>query len=446
MINNSLQKNTVITRFAPSPTGILHIGGVRTALFSYLFAKQHNGKTILRIEDTDKERSKKEYETDIIDSLSWLNLKFDETVRQSDREDIHTSYLRKMLTDGVAYVSTETPKEAGQRAEVIRFKNPNKMVTFTDLIRGKISFDTTELGDFVIAKSLTEPLFHLAVVVDDFEMGITHVIRGEDHISNTPRQILIQEAIGAPLPVYAHLPLILAPDRSKLSKRKHGESVSLTHYKNLGYLPEALINFVALLGWNPGTEKELFSIDELIHQFDISRVQKGGAVLNVEKLNWINKEYIKILPDSSITVHLKKAFPNLSEQTQHNLVPVIRDRITTFGDISTLAETGEFDYLLKTPTIIAEKLLWKKDPSKEHTKDRLRQTADLLSKISSWTKTDIESTLHPFAEKEGRGEVLWPIRYALTGKDKSPDPFTVAFLLGKETTLARLALAIKALL
>ena len=202
----------IITRFPPSPTGNFHVGSARTALFNFLFARKNNGKFILRIEDTDKARSKKEFEDDIFESLEWLGLKYDEFYRQSDRGKIYRTYIEKILDDGSIYEDED---------KIIRFKNPNKKVKFNDLVRGEIEFDTTELKDFIIAKSVDEPLYHLAVVIDDFESNITHVIRGEDHISNTPRQILIQEAIGAPRPIYAHLPLILAPDRSKLSKRKH---------------------------------------------------------------------------------------------------------------------------------------------------------------------------------------------------------------------------------
>ncbi|MEK7506432.1 MAG: glutamate--tRNA ligase, partial [Patescibacteria group bacterium] len=209
----------VITRFAPSPTGNLHVGSARTALFNYLFTKKHGGTFLLRIEDTDKERSKKEFEDDILHGLSWLGISYDgEIVRQSERTVLYKTYLERIVASGAAYEAEENKDKTGK---VIRFKNPNKTVAFHDLIRGDISFDTAELGDFVVAKDKETPLYHLAVVVDDHEMGITHVIRGEDHISNTPRQILIQEAIGAKRPLYAHIPLILAPDRSKLSKR-HG--------------------------------------------------------------------------------------------------------------------------------------------------------------------------------------------------------------------------------
>ena len=275
----------VVVRMAPSPTGPFHIGGVRTALYNFIYAKQHGGKFILRIEDTDKERSKPEYETDIVESLKWLGLNYDELYRQSDRGDVYKKYLEKLIKDDLAYEAED---------KVIRFRNPGKDVTFNDLIRGDIKFNTEELGDFVIAKSVDLPLYHLAVVVDDHESGITHIIRGEDHISNTPRQILIQEAIGASRPLYAHLPLILAQDRSKLSKRKHGESVSLDYYKKQGYSPEAILNYLALLGWNPGTDQEIFTLDELLKAFKLEKVHKGGAILDEKKLAWVNRKHFNL--------------------------------------------------------------------------------------------------------------------------------------------------------
>ena len=270
---------------APSPTGNLHVGGARTALYNFLFARKNKGKFILRIEDTDKERSKKEFENDIFESFEWLGLQYDESYRQSERGEVYKNYLEKMLHHDSVYEADD---------KVIRFRNPNKKVKFNDLIRGEIEFDTTELGDFVIAKSINEPLYHLAVVIDDFASKITHVIRGEDHISNTPRQILIQESIGAPRPLYAHLPLILAQDRSKLSKRKHGESVSLDYYRQKGYSPGAIINYLALLGWNPGTEQEIFTLDELINVFELSKVHKGGAIFDEKKLAWVNRKHFNL--------------------------------------------------------------------------------------------------------------------------------------------------------
>ncbi len=422
---------------APSPTGYFHIGSARTALFSYLFARKHGGSFLLRIEDTDKERSKRELETSIYDAMSWLGLSYDgEALRQSERTAIYTSYLEKMIAEGTAYVSKETPVEPGGRTEVIRFKNPNRQVTFHDEIRGDITFDTTELKDFVIAKSLEEPLYHLAVVIDDHEMAVTHVIRGEDHISNTPRQILLQEAIGAMRPIYAHLPLILAPDKSKMSKRKHGETVSIGYYKEQGYLPEAMINFLALIGWNPGTDREIFSLDELVEGFSLERVQKSGAVFNVEKLNWLNREYIKKLPRERVSAEIEKVFPDADKATLEKIEPLILDRIATFADIRGIKESGEFDFFFGQPGY---------ETSLLKTPEFLPETRQLLEKLEpkTWNLEPIKEALWEFATEKGRGKVLWPLRVALTGKEKSPDPFTVAALIGKEETLKRIDHAIE---
>ena len=228
-----MNPNHVATRFPPSPTGLLQAGNARTAVFNYLFAKKHGGKFIVRIEDTDRERSKKEYEQNILDTLEWLGFGHDAFYRQSDNAPRHKEVLSMLIEKGSAYVSKETPKEEGQRAEVIRFKNPNTSVTFTDIIRGDITVDTTDLGDFVIARSLDEPLYHLGVVVDDFDEGVTHVIRGEDHISNTPRQILILQAMGGTIPMYAHLPLVFGSDGKKLSKRTGAKA--MTQYRDDGF-------------------------------------------------------------------------------------------------------------------------------------------------------------------------------------------------------------------
>lgn len=282
----------IITRFPPSPTGYLHIGGARTALFNYLFTKKNDGIMYLRFEDTDKERSKKEYEDDIFEGLNWLGLTYTlpDIARQSERTEVYKRYFQTLLDKGLAYEAEESKDNPGKK--VVRFKNPNKKITFTDLIRKEVTFDTTELGDFVIAKNVDEPLYHLAVVVDDYEMGVTHIIRGEDHISNTPRQILILEALGFERPTYAHIPLILAPDRTKLSKR-HG-AVSVNEYRKQGIMPQALVNYLALLGWNPGTDQEIFTLDELVKVFDLSRVHKGGAIFDEKKLAWVNRKHYNL--------------------------------------------------------------------------------------------------------------------------------------------------------
>ncbi|MEK9131933.1 MAG: glutamate--tRNA ligase [Patescibacteria group bacterium] len=449
MKNNSEHTQKVVTRFAPSPTGLLHSGNYRTALFSYLYARQHRGKFILRIEDTDRARSKKEYEDNIIESLKWLGLEYDALYRQSEQLATHQKYLNQLIADGKAYISKEPARDsegkpvADTLVEVVRFKNPGGTVRFHDLIRGDIEMDVSDLKDFVIAKNLNEPLFHLAVVVDDFTMGVTHIVRGEDHISNTPRQILIGRAIGAPEPYYAHLPLILADDRSKLSKRKGARAI--TEYRDQGFLPSAMINYLALLGWNPGTEQEILSLTELITQFDMTKIQKGGAVFSEVKLRWINKEYIRLLPEATLIEKIAKAMPELSLDHATQLVPIIRERISTLGDIDAFAQQGEFVYLYRTPVLLSEKLLWKKAPDISETKRRLQMVASTLSSLTSWTKSAIEEALKEVTAREGKGEVLWPLRYALTGKDTSPDPFTVAALVGKDEAINRIRLAISQL-
>jgi glutamyl-tRNA synthetase len=315
-----------------------------------------------------------------------------------------------------AYLSKENHPETGEPSEVIRFKNPNQEVSFDDLIRGKITFDTTELGDFVIAKSLTEPLYHLAVVVDDLEIGVTHIIRGEDHISNTPRQILLIRALGATPPLYAHIPLILAPDRSKLSKR-HG-AVALTSYRDEGYLPEAMINFLATLGWSPqsaGIEQEVLSLDELIKHFDLSKVQKGGAIFDLTKLKWFNREYLKYWTPTGLDERLIKLWPALVKQ------------IDTLSDLKNV----DLSYFDRAPSLNKELL-----KNTAH----LAKVINLLESIpeSDFTSENIKNAIWDFATTTGRAEVLWPMRVALTGLEKSPDPFVVAAALGKQETLNRL--------
>jgi glutamyl-tRNA synthetase len=425
----------IVVRMAPSPTGNLHIGTARTTLFNYLFAKKHGGKFILRSEDTDKERSTKEFEDNILNGLSWLGFEHDEFFRQSERSDVYRSYLQQMIDNGSAYISYEEPKEEGQRSDVIRFKNPNKKIAFEDLIRGTVEFDTTELKDFVIAKSLEEPLYHLAVVVDDHEMGVTHVIRGEDHISNTPRQILIQEAIGAIRPIYAHLPLIVDADKKKLSKRKHGELVWIDTYKKEGYLSEALLNFFALIGWNPGTEQEIFSMNELIEAFDITKVQKSSGVFNIEKLRWVNKEHLRKNESESKKMIEQKLREKFGQDINPRIIELVFERIDIYSYIDKLIEVGELDYYFNQPELIKEKIAWK-DSTPEEAKKHLSKIMDVL---------DDKEAIMSYAELVGKGSVLWPLRYALSGKDKSPDPFTLLDILGKDESVTRVKRAVELL-
>ena len=344
----------------------------------------------------------------MLESLEWLGLKRDnrELWRQTERTEVYKKYLHKLIEDGKAYISQETE---GENREVVRFKNPNRIIAFDDLIRGKVEFDTTELEDFIIARNIDDPLYHLAVVVDDFEAGITHVIRGEDHISNTPRQILIQEAIGASRPVYAHLPLILATDRSKLSKRKHGESVSLDYYRQKGYLPQALINYLALLGWNPGTEQEIFTLEELIKEFDIAKIQKGGAIFDEKKLEWVNKQHVNFLsPEEKIKI--------IAREFDITKIPELDENKIGWKDVD-VVET--LKYLEKAKEIIS-------------TDGDLMAYAETVGKASP-------------SQSGGRGNVLWPVRYALSGEEKSPDPFALIAILGKEESIKRIEKAVSML-
>jgi len=403
-------------------------------LFNWLFTRKNNGKLFLRIEDTDKERSKIEFEEDIKESLSWLGINWDEFLRQSDRKEIHAKYITKLLETGAAYVSKDEPAYRTGRGEgkgeVIRFKNPGKKVKFNDIIRGDIEFETKDLGDFVIAKDIQTPLYHLAVVVDDADMKISHVIRGDDHISNTPRQILIQEALGFLRPQYAHIPLILGKDRSKLSKRDGAEAVA--DYRKMGYPPEAMFNFLGLLGWHPHDDREILTREELMGEFSLERVQKGGAVFDKEKLDWISREYIKNMPDEEFVERLKPFIPETKSVNIDKAAKLLKGRISKFSDFG--VEVKSFFELEDYPK---ELLLWK-GAAAEDTKRHLEKVSEILSS-DGW---DFEKAIMLYAEAAGKGNVLWPLRVALSGKEKSPGPFEILEVLGKEEALTRITKAI----
>jgi glutamyl-tRNA synthetase len=427
-------------RIAPSPTGNPNIGTARTALFNFLFAKKQGGVFIVRIEDTDKARSKKEYEKAILDGFDWLGIKYDELYRQSDRTAIYSKWLEKLVGEDRVYISKEENDRG--RSEVIRFRNPNKDIVFKDTIRGQVSFNTEELGDFVVAKSLEEPLYHFAVVVDDFEMGITNVIRGEDHISNTPRQILIQEVIGAARPTYSHIPLILAKDRSKLSKR-HGAR-SITEFKEQGFLPEAMVNYLALLGWHPEDKQEIFSLNELVEKFDLARVQKGGAIFDEEKLLWINREHMKRMPREQRVSELAKR-TGTGKDVAQKIESIICERISRWGEVDDLVKSGELDYLFKKPQYDANLLKWKGKQDNADIKRHLERVKEILQNLDEkdFVVEKVKESIWGYTEKEGTGAVLWPLRVALTGKEKSPDPFTVAAVSGKSESISRIDSAIE---
>ena len=508
------KKGEVRVRYAPSPTGPLHIGGVRTALFNYLFARKNQGSFILRIEDTDLERSEQKWEEDTISNLKWLGILWDEgpiiqnpkskiqnpkyigdygPYRQSERKKIYEKYIKKLFDDGFLYwcfctkeeledqkqeqmARGEAPLYVGRcrnlseeqksnfrkkgRKGILRLKVPEKIIQIQDLIRGKLEFDTSLLGDVAVAKDFSTPLYNLAVVIDDFEMKINYVIRGEDHLSNTPKQILLQEALGLPRPKYAHLPLILGPDRSKLSKR-HGV-VKIQDYRKEGYLPQALLNFMALLGWNPGTREEIFSLEELVHRFSLERVQKGGAVFNIERLNWINGYYIRKMPLAELAekcipffkkanilkvkggrYEIKETGEIVDFNYLENAVFLFQERLKKLSEIAEISDFFFKEKLEYNP----EMLIWKEMKEKDIQKT-LKRCYKILEKIkeNEWHGEKIKEILMEEAEKEtDRGRILWPLRVALTGKKNSPPPFEIAEVLEKEKTLKRIKEAIKLL-
>lgn len=433
----------IVTRFAPSPTGAAHAGSYRTAMFAWLFARHYDGKFVLRIEDTDTARNQAEAVQGILDSLAWLGLNHDEYYIQSDQINRHTEIIKTLIDTGHAYISHEEAKDgSGVIKDIIRFKNPNIIITVHDLIRGDVSVDTTDLGDFVIARSLTEPIFHLANVIDDHDENITHIIRAEEHLSNTPRQILLFQALGWNIPTYAHIPIVLGPDKQKLSKRRG--ALPMMEYAHKGYLPDAVFNAIVMVGWNPGNgnDQELFSRDELVKIFNLEQVQLSSAVFNEEKLNWFNREYIKKLSDSEkkkwIIQFLPEKLKVLSDEMLTKLVPIITERIDYFGQIKDFAKAGEYDYYITAPIIDQTKIVWKTDTI-ETSKQYILDIVNILTNYTGvWSQNTIKQLLWDYIEIKGKGNVLWPMRYILSGREKSPDPFILADILGKTETLNRL--------
>jgi glutamyl-tRNA synthetase len=501
-----MNKKIVRTRFAPSPTGNLHIGATRVALFNYLFTKKEKGKLVLRIEDTDKNRSKKEYENDIMRSLNWLEISFDEgPYRQSEREEVYKKYVLKLLQEKKAYYCfctkedlenmreiqrkrKEPPRytgdchllsqeETGKRIKeenfTIRLKIPeNEDLEFYDLIKSNIKFNTKDIGgDFVIARKDFSALYNFVCVIDDYEMKITHVIRGEDHISNTPKQILIYKALGVEIPQFAHISILLGSDKSKLSKR-HG-ATSINDYKNDGYLKESLINFMAFLGWHPGGEKEIYDIEEIIEKFSFDDCQKSGAVFDLQKLDYINSCYIRKMEKERFAEHcipylIKKGFltSNFTEEQYPPAYGGKTPKISFYLDnkeisfqkisqmlslyqerIKKLSEITDFvDYLfIEKIDYNTEILLWK-NAKKEETIRQLEKGIEVISSIQKWELSLIEKTLLEEAEKSNnRGSFLWPLRAALSGKKASAGPFEIVWVLGPETSIKRLKSAINRL-
>ena len=434
----------VITRYPPSPTGEIHIGNMRTMLFNYLWAKKHKGQVVLRFEDTDSERSDMKYEQVAIQAFQTLGIEPDRgPFRQSERKDLYRTRLQELINQDLAYEGEESSDGSGQA--VIRFRNPNKEVSFIDLVRGEITIDTTDFGDFIIARSLNDPLYHFTVVVDDLAMGVTHILRGEDHITSTPRQLVLIEALGGQAPTYAHLPLIVGDDKKKLSKR-HG-AVTVGGFMDQGYLPSALVNYLAFLGWNPGDDREIFSLEELIEEFSLDKVNKSPATFSYDKLDDINRQHL-LMQEADYVAEQIVSFlpPDVREQfvshptkAEKIMQMVILERMSKFGDVTNMALSGEFACFFTRPSINSE-LVSFKDESMSQGQAWVAEVISRISHLdgSAWERDTIKNVLWEWLGEVGRGSVLHPMRTVLSGRASSPDPFTIAEILGKEETLERL--------
>lgn len=456
-------KELVVTRFPPSPTGYLHIGGARTALFNWLFARQKGGKFILRIEDTDKERSTEEATNAILESLTWLGLDWDEgPFFQSQRYPVYREFIERLLTSGNAYYCHCMPEELERRRQeamakgrkpkydgkcrnlglgpspqaVVRLKAPQTGKTmFHDLVKGPISFDNEELDDLVLWRSDESPTYHMAVVVDDITMGMTHIIRGDDHVNNTPRQIMIYQALGEPLPYYAHVPMILGPDRTRLSKR-HG-ATSVLAYRDLGYLPHALLNALARLGWSYG-DQEKFTVEELIEKFSLENVGKSAGIFNAEKLLDLNAHYIREAETADLAERLTPfldnlGFRGLDRRQVAGAAQTLKQRSRTLVE---MAEASRF-YFQKEIVFdekAADKFL------KPDVYDLMRGIRDRIASLSDFNHKTLEEVFLAFMEENQvkLGKIAQPLRVALTGTSVSPGLFEVMEVLGKDEVLTRI--------
>lgn len=456
----------VITRFAPSPTGYLHVGGARTALYCWLYARKTNGKFILRIEDTDLERSTQESVQAILDGMAWLNLSYDEgPYYQTQRFDRYKQIMQKLLDEGKAYrcycskerlenlrneqmANKEKPRYDGfcrdrqdqpnesNESYVIRFKNPlDGAVEFDDLIRGKLSFSNQELDDLIIARTDGTPTYNFTVVVDDLDMKITHVIRGDDHINNTPRQINILRALDTTPPVYAHVPMILGSDGKRLSKR-HG-AVSVMQYREEGFLPEALLNYLVRLGWSHG-DQEIFSLDEMINYFEISNINNSAAAFNTEKLLWLNQHYIKTCDPKRVAEELAWHMQRLNIDITQGppLVEIVKAQAERAKTLKEMAEKSQYFYndnIVYNPESVSKHIT-------PDVKPALAAIRRELAKLGDWNKEAIHQVIADVSEKLGlkMGKVAQPIRIAVTGDTVSPPIDATLVLLGRERVLERL--------
>ncbi len=475
-------KQKVITRFAPSPTGFLHVGGVRTALFAYLFARQNDGEFILRIEDTDKAREVEGSIQHIIDSLSWIGIDWDcgpdkegETgpYLQSERLDIYKKYAEKLIEKGLAYPDPYTPEEVAtfrEQAQAekrpflfrehrpdtfnewdgttpLRYKVPKiKRYEWQDIVRGDLSAGEEMLDDIILIKADGFPTYNFAHIVDDFEMGVTHVMRGEEFISSTPKFLSLYDALEIPYPVFVTMPPIMAADgKKKLGKRDGAKDI--LDYDADGYLPEAMFNFLALIGWNPGTEQEIFTKEELVQTFSLEKIQRSGGAFNVEKLDWMNKEHIGRLSEDNLLAYTKKNLPKdfdsslLPDEKLQRLLPIIKERVSTGVELRENFSNNEYTWAYETPEYDTALLQWKNDDSVADCKPRLIEAISRLATADFSSSDTIKEALWSYAEEIGKGELLWPLRVALSGKKQSPNPFSLAFVLGKDETITRITAA-----
>jgi glutamyl-tRNA synthetase len=461
---------TIKTRFAPSPTGYLHIGGARTALFSWLYARKHGGKFVLRIEDTDLERSTMESVNAILEGMTWLGLEYDEgPFYQTERFDRYKQVIQQLLDSGHAYhcyctkeeleamreeqmAKKEKPRYDGRcrsRTEpregvppVVRFKNPLEgAVVIDDRIKGKVVFENAELDDLIIARSDGTPTYNLTVLVDDLDMGITHVIRGDDHVNNTPRQINMIRALGKEPPVYAHAPMILAEDGAKLSKRVHGETVSVIQYRKEGFLPEALLNYLVRLGWSHG-DQEIFSLDEMIELFDIKDINNSASSINPEKLLWLNQQYIKNSDPAHVAHHLSWHFGQLGIDPSQgpDLVEVVKAQQERAKTLVEMAQNSVYFY--------QDFEQFDADAAKKHLRpvvlEAFKAIKDGFTSLENWNAEAIHQIINDTAEKleMKMGKIGQPLRVAVTGSGSSPSIDITVALIGKPRTLERLDRAI----
>jgi glutamyl-tRNA synthetase len=409
-------------RFAPSPTGVLHIGGARTALYNWLLARGSGGQFVLRIEDTDRERSTPENVELILEALRWLELDWDEGPHsQWERRERHAEAVRQLLDSGHAY------EDEG----AVRFRVPEEgEITFHDVVLGDVTNPYSAIKDFVIQRSDGSPLYNLAVAVDDRDMGITHVVRGQDHVSNTPRQLMMLRALGAEPPVYAHIPLLHGPDGKKLSKR-HG-AASVQEVRDQGYLPQAVRNYIALLGWGYDESTTFMTTDELVERFALERVSKNPAVFDEQKLRWMNGRYMRELPLDELHARLTAFY---ARDIPPEIVEISREKMQTLADFWPLAGT-----LVEQPGDFDDKA-WRQWGNSPH----LRAARDALAKVDGWEAAELEAVLRRIVEEEGvkPKEIFQPIRVALTGTTVSPGIFESLSALGRDESLSRLEKALQ---